>query len=107
MPNKEPKHSLKVGDILKCSWGYDQTNIDFYQVTQLIGVTMVEVRPVGQQPTDEPSGPMSGYCKPRKDAFIGEPTRHRVTDGTAIRINSYSWARKTNPEQSSYWSCYA
>ncbi len=27
-------HALKVGDILRCSWGYDQTNIDFYEVVK-------------------------------------------------------------------------
>ena len=26
------RHSLKVGDILVDSWGYDQTNIDYFQV---------------------------------------------------------------------------
>lgn len=33
---KEEKndHSLKVGDILESSWGYDQTNNSFYQVTK-------------------------------------------------------------------------
>ena len=30
-----------VGDILYSSWGYDQTNIDFYQVTSLVGKKMV------------------------------------------------------------------
>lgn len=29
-------HGAKVGDFFVCSWGYDQTNIDFYKV---IGVT--------------------------------------------------------------------
>ena len=29
------KTSFKVGDILYSSWGYDQTNIDFYQVTEV------------------------------------------------------------------------
>jgi hypothetical protein len=27
-------HTLKVRDILSCSWGYGQTNVDFYQVTE-------------------------------------------------------------------------
>lgn len=36
-PSVEPK----MGDILCCSWGYDQTNVDFYQV---IKVTTASVR---------------------------------------------------------------
>src|SRR4051794_18893251 len=27
-------HSLKVGDIITNSWGYDQTNVDWYRVTK-------------------------------------------------------------------------
>ncbi len=29
------KHTLKVGDILYSSWGYDQTNIDFYEIVRV------------------------------------------------------------------------
>jgi hypothetical protein len=28
--------SVKVGDIFVADWGYDQTNIDFYQITQVL-----------------------------------------------------------------------
>lgn len=34
---------LSEGSILYSSWGYDQTNIDFYQVVRLVGKTMCEV----------------------------------------------------------------
>lgn len=40
------QHDLKVGDILSGSWGYDQTNVTFAQVTKLIGSKMVEVKRV-------------------------------------------------------------
>lgn len=36
-------HSLKVGDILYSSWGYEQTNVDFFKVVRLAGKTMIEV----------------------------------------------------------------
>ena len=29
-------HSLKVGNILVASWGYDQTNIDFFEVLAVL-----------------------------------------------------------------------
>ena len=41
-------HDLKVGDILYSSWGYDQTNIDFYQVTA-VGVHSVKIREIEQK----------------------------------------------------------
>src|ERR1039458_47640 len=40
-------HSLKIGDLLRCSWGYDQTNIDYYQVTRVVGAHTVEIREIG------------------------------------------------------------
>ena len=49
---KEPKkvineYGLKVGDVLKMSWGYDQTNNDFFQVLEVSAkkVRVVEVAP--------------------------------------------------------------
>jgi hypothetical protein len=36
-------HGAQVGQFLSTSWGYDQTNVDFYQITKLIGRTMVEL----------------------------------------------------------------
>lgn len=32
---EEIEHSLREGDILYSSWGYDQTNVDFYQVMRI------------------------------------------------------------------------
>jgi hypothetical protein len=31
--------NIKAGDILSCSWGYDQTNVDFYQVIKTTAKT--------------------------------------------------------------------
>ena len=35
--------SLKEGDILYSSWGYDQTNVDFYKVKQVLGNNKVKI----------------------------------------------------------------
>ena len=37
---------IKVGDIFYTSWGYDQTNIDYYKVRKLIGKASVELVPI-------------------------------------------------------------
>ena len=42
----EYKHDLAVGDILVHSWGYDQTNVDFYQVVKRTAKT-VKLLPIG------------------------------------------------------------
>ena len=40
------KFGVKVGDLFYTSWGYDQTNNDFFQVVELVGKTSVRVREV-------------------------------------------------------------
>lgn len=80
-PNK-----LQVGHMLVCSWGYEQTNIDFYQVTRVISATMVEIRAIASTTVKEDSW-ASGKCVPSPDAFKGEPMRKRVVHGDSVRIN--------------------
>ena len=37
---------INIGDIFYSSWGYDQTNIDYYKVKKLIGKASVELVPI-------------------------------------------------------------
>jgi len=34
---------LKEGDILYCSWGYDQTQVDFYKVKEVVGSNRIKI----------------------------------------------------------------
>ena len=36
-------HTLKIGDVLYTSWGYDQTNFDFYKVVKLVGKNSIKL----------------------------------------------------------------
>lgn len=65
-------HTLELGDILYSSWGYNQTNIDFYQVTKLIGKSMVEIRRLNTESSDEISF-MTALKTPIKDNFEENP----------------------------------
>lgn len=108
-------HKLTVGAILVSSWGYDQTNVDYYQVTALVGSTMVELRPIGAQSTEDHY--MQGQCVPAPDAFTGPAARYRVTpEGDSVKVRSFSYARLLAPVAdvagvkvypSSRWSSYA
>lgn len=72
----------KVGDILYSVWGYDQTNVDFYQVIG-IGNKTITVTPVAQQKVEGTEGYYSCNVVARVDAFI-EPDnvlQLRVKDG--------------------------
>ena len=59
-------HGYKVGDILYSSWGYDQTNIEFYQVTATTEKT-VTFREIMQDGTAEHF--MSASVTPRPNDF--------------------------------------
>ena len=86
---------LEVGDVLRCSWGYEQTNIDFYQVTRMVGKKSVELRAIRQQ--SEATGWCRGNCVPLPNHFTqGKPFRRQARKG-AVRINSFSHAFKMEP----------
>ena len=58
---KKNRFGVSVGDVFICSWGYEQTNVDFYQVVSLVGESSVRVRQVAPEILEEsPTGPMSG-----------------------------------------------
>lgn len=42
------RHGVQPGDIFYCSWGYDQTNVDFYVVTR-VTTAKAEVLPIGSK----------------------------------------------------------
>jgi hypothetical protein len=42
----ERNHNVKVGDVFVASWGYEQTNLDFFLVTELVGTQSVRILPV-------------------------------------------------------------
>ena len=46
------QHNVKVGDFFYSSWGYDQTNVNFYQVLALIGKKSVVIREVNIKVTE-------------------------------------------------------
>ena len=43
---KTNKFGVKVGDFFHMSWGYEQTNNDFFQVIELVGTSSVRIREV-------------------------------------------------------------
>ena len=77
---------VSVGDIFYNSWGYDQTNVDWYQVTRKTSKTVFMKRIRKNYKED---GFMSGNCVPVKDSFVPDaqefgkrPTRYIRQDGT-------------------------
>ena len=67
-----------------CSWGYEQTNVDFLQVVALVGKSSVRVRAVTPRIVQEQD--VSGMSADRVDADPGElppiQTGYSVFGGT-------------------------
>jgi hypothetical protein len=87
--------ALSPGAIVYSSWGYEQTNVDFYQVLRRSGRVVVLRRIAGEM--KESTGAMSGYVSAIKDAFSDshpEEIRTVIRSGE-LSIGDYSarlWA---------------
>ncbi len=98
-------HSLKIGSILYASWGYDQTNIDFYEVTRLIGRTTLELRELAQEATCDQHG-LSGKTRPIPSQYISEPFKKRINIHGSVKINEVFQACIWSGDEL-YFSSYA
>ena len=113
---KKTAHSLKVGDILESSWGYEQTNNSFFRVEALKGATMVIIREVKLAVNHferEGISPMSedrsynlndwSYCENSvfiKDNERGEARKVKnYGSGDYVTIDSFANAHKYNGEK--------
>jgi len=81
---KQP-HTLKVGDVLNTCWGYEQTNVDFYEVVAISGV-VVTLREIAASIMN--TGFMCGEALPCPGQFIGEPIRRRARASNHVKIHS-------------------
>lgn len=64
----------KPGDLLVNSWGYDQTNIDYWQVVATTAKT-VTIRRIGSKTVPGSEGCMQSDVVPDKDNFL-DPERY-------------------------------
>lgn len=88
---KPSERELAVGDVVYASWGYDQTNIDYYKVTKLVGNTSVELVEVAAKVSHQSS--MTGVCIPDTESEVGERFVRRA-NGASVKIDSVRRASK-------------
>jgi len=89
---RQYRHDLQVGDILYSSWGYDQTNIDFYQVVE-VGEKTVKIRQIGQKVVSS-GGPSGDKVVAAKGHFTGPAMTKVVGTGGSVKVHSFAWASK-------------
>lgn len=111
-------HGVKVGDVFRSSWGYDQTNVDYYQIISVSGksATLCKIAQLS-----EADGYLQGNCVPAPNQFIGKPFKKLIqkqseTSSAYVKIYSFANAYKIEPVavvsnkpiyESSHWTAYA
>lgn len=86
----EFKHTLKVGDIVHTSWGYDQTNVSFFEVTRIVSEKSVGIREI--RCTMRETGFMCGQVTANPGEFTGPEKVRRVRDGNVVVNAEYSYS---------------
>ena len=76
------KHDLVEGDILSGSWGYDQTNVSWYQVVNA-GEKSVKIREIASKMAS------NDRVVPLPGKFVGPAMNKRVSTGGYVKIKSY------------------
>ena len=83
------KHTLKVGDIVHTSWGYDQTNVDFFEVVRLVSAKTVAIRAIGAK--SEATSHDSARVTAIPGVYYGEELIKLVGEGNAVINAKYTY----------------
>ena len=115
--------AVEVGTIFVHSWGYDQTNVDYYEVVRKTG-SYVEVKPIAAREVEGSQGFMSATVRPLPGHFLVNSYRMRddrtgeyrevlrkkvqyTERGDAYLSFEYGWCGVTSPSEGRYSSWYA
>lgn len=95
--NRPTNSDVKISDIFEASWGYEQINVNYYQVVGFRGKSMVLVREIAANRKE--TGYLSGVCTPAENCFISDEILiRRVTNGR-IKINESISAHKAKYQE--------
>lgn len=102
--------TVRIGDIFHTSWGYEQTNVEFYQVVSLHGTKTVGLCEIASQIVKDTGG-YSARVRPVPDKFISDEVykrRVRVRGSgsysVSVRFESYRSAYLTSPDETHHCS---
>jgi hypothetical protein len=99
--------AVKIGSIFVASWGYDQTNVDAYQVIEKKGKSTVVVRRIYTERIEGSEGAMSCKVKPDPGAFhVESPALTRRLGPWGLAIDSSRQARLWDGSREFYCSWY-
>ena len=98
---KKELESVKIGDIFLCSWGYEQTNVNFYKLIEKKGSKGI-FQEVGYNHVRETSW-CSADVEIDETQIIGEPFV-KMIKGSSFKKYSFAYAYKVDKTKTFYTS---
>ena len=91
-------HAIELGAIFYTSWGYEQTNIEWFEVVKTTAKTVTLRRIAGAR---EYCGAMDGYTKPCPGSYVDDFKFDDDENANGIRriVKNYGWGNEDS------WSC--
>ena len=83
------KYGVKVGDVFYNSWGYEQTNIDFYEVVKLRGKTQIVLRAIASEVVE-----VLGFCSTKVKPVKGSWTKHYLGEEVVKTVKEFDYCGK-------------
>lgn len=101
----DKKKGYVVGAILCSSWGYEQTNIDWYIILERKN-DYILIQEIGTKKTYDNNYNDRGSCLPDATIRIGDPFKKKITKYASINLESYKYCALWDGQPKS-WSSYA
>ncbi|QSB03778.1 hypothetical protein JWZ98_22980 (plasmid) [Methylomonas sp. EFPC1] len=67
---RETGHGLIAGEIVYAVWGYEQTNVDFFEVVRVSTARSAVIRRIESNTVEDKPGSMTGYATPKPGQFV-------------------------------------
>lgn len=99
------KEAFQTGKILYSSWGFEQTNIDFYVILERKN-DFVTIQEIGQTREIDSRYGDRGTVTPDLNNKIGEPFKKKISKYASVNIASYKYCSVWDG-QPKYYSSYA
>lgn len=96
--------SFQIGSILYTACGYEQTDVNFYQVIGLVGTATLELMELHQEEIESKPYSYCGYTTPIVNNFKGSSFKVRIKKSGHIKIDGYA---RPWPGTPIYFSSYA
>lgn len=103
--NEAEKANFKPDAVIVASWGYEQTNIDFYLILERKN-DYLTIQEIGQDRQYAERYNDRGTVTPDKTVLIGEPMRKKITKHAGVKFESYKYGRLWDGKPE-YFSNYA